>query len=144
MGMESVVIGTKSFENGNGQKTLNHLLTCLYSIDIDFLRSFPNTPKLYDSGIRYKEEPLGQERWNDIPTVMSRGIGDCEDLACWRSAELVMQGIAAVPKWLLREVGQFRIYHIVVLHPNGVIEDPSYKLGMSPAFNVQSPFQWRE
>lgn len=143
MGMDEVVIGTKSFQNGLSAKTMSHLLACLCSIDVDYLLASPNTPLLYASNVRYREEPFGEEKWNDVPTVIARGTGDCEDLACWRAAELITRGVQAKPIFLLREIGQIRLYHIVVQYPDGLIEDPSYKLGMRPAFNLQSPFQWR-
>jgi hypothetical protein len=53
-------------------------------------------PRLYKSGIHYERE-RGTEEWLDIPTVLEGGSykgefpgpwGDCEDLACWRVAEL--------------------------------------------------------
>lgn len=34
-------------------------------------------PPLYASGVRYKEDPPGQENWKDIPAVLADGHGDC-------------------------------------------------------------------
>jgi len=144
MGMDSVVFTTDCFTNGLSNEALNHFLLALFSIDKDYLRAFPQTPRLYDAGVCYKAEPLGQERWCDIPNVIKRRQGDCEDLACWRAAEIVAGGGVARPIFKLRVFGQFRVYHILVQHGDGLIEDPSYVLGMSPAFNLQSPAQWRE
>ncbi len=57
---------------------------------------------------------------------------NCEDLACWRAAELrVREGILAEPTfiWKLRPNGGY-LYHILVRYPDGRIEDPSRTLGM--------------
>jgi len=34
-------------------------------------------PPLYSSGVRYKEDPPGEENWKDIPAVLADGFGDC-------------------------------------------------------------------
>lgn len=66
------------------QNALNHMLEALYKIDVDYLRAYPNTPRLYDAwkqrGLHYMEEPPGQEEWQDIPTVLRMGFGDCVPL----------------------------------------------------------------
>lgn len=71
---------------------LEHLLRALISADIAWLLEHPETPNLYDSGVFYTEEPDGQDDWLDIPACLERhrqGLAiDCEDLACWRVAEL--------------------------------------------------------
>ena len=38
-------------------------------------------PPLYASGVRYKEDPPGQENWKDIPAVLKDGHGDCLPLS---------------------------------------------------------------
>jgi hypothetical protein len=86
-------------------------------------------PDLYKSGIRYKREPKEPgrfERWQTIKDLMQKGVGDCEDLAAARVAQLRMIGIRAVP-WLRRKGNT---WHVVVRYPNGRIEDPSRRLGM--------------
>ena len=45
-------------------------------------------PPLYESGVRYQEDPPGKEDWKDIPAVLADGHGDCDRLAAWRTAEL--------------------------------------------------------
>jgi hypothetical protein len=114
---------------------LDIMLRNLFEIDSLYLRYFPHTPLLYQSGVRYMEEPPGQEDWQDIPTTLRLGIADCEDLAVWRAAELnVRYGIAARPifREQKRPNGSY-LYHIQVLLPEGYnprIEDPSRILGM--------------
>lgn len=123
--------------NGPHEKELSHatlrtLLMALMYTDMLYLRANPNTPELYKSGVRYEEEPPGQEDWQDIPTCLRLRTGDCEDLACWRAAEYqVRHGIKAVPTFTsqLRPNGSY-LYHITVQLPDGRIEDPSRKLGM--------------
>lgn len=114
------------------RKVLDVMLQNLFEIDCLYLRSHPEAPLLYRSGVRYQEEPKGQEDWQDVPTTIGMGIGDCEDLACWRAAELAVRyGIQARPifKEQRREDGSF-LYHIVVRYPDGREEDPSRILGM--------------
>jgi hypothetical protein len=92
-----------------------------------YLRAFPNTPPLYRSGVVYKRDPAGQEPWRTIPEILERGAGDCEDVACWKAAELRLKGIRAhaIPK-----TRDGRMWHIVVRLPGGRIIDPSKRLGM--------------
>lgn len=123
--------------NGPKERPLSHatldvMLEMLVKIDSLYLLYHPETPRLYQSGVRYMEEPPGQEDWQDIPTTISMGIGDCEDFACWRAAELnVRDGIPAraVFQEQRRKDGGY-LFHILVQHPNGQIEDPSRILGM--------------
>jgi len=108
---------------------LTIMLDALTSIDIEYLRVNPGTPGLYASGVRYRREK--GEDWASIPEVLERGWGDCEDLACWRAAELYLSGQLASPFWEeQRRVGGRRLYHIMVRHINGRTEDPSRVLGM--------------
>lgn len=113
-------------------KALQTLLVALMLIDMEYLKANPHAPLLYDSGVRYEEEPVGQEDWQDAPTTLRMGIGDCEDLACWRAAELrVRFGVDAWPQFTykVRSNGAY-LYHITVRLPHGQSEDPSRRLGM--------------
>jgi hypothetical protein len=123
----------------NGEKdraisraALAEMLRTLTVIDSLYLIAHPETPPLYKSGVRYMEEPPGQEDWQDISTCLRIGYGDCEDLACWRAAELnVRYKIAAWPffREYKRPDGSY-LYHIMVQYPDGRIGDPSKHLGM--------------
>jgi hypothetical protein len=85
-------------------------------------------PLLYDAGIRYKREPSGREEWQTVLGNMARGLGDCEDLATHRAAELrVYDGEPA--RAVVRRTGP-RTLHAVVERADGTIEDPSKLLGM--------------
>lgn len=92
-------------------------------------------PALYEAGVRYQREPFPREDWLDVLEVIQRRQGDCEDLACWRVAELRAAGVEARPGFIRRRVltaeGWQTVYHIVVLWPDGRIEDPSRILGMN-------------
>lgn len=83
-------------------------------------------PALYRSGVRYRREPRGSERWLLPREVRARGFGDCEDLALWRAAELRNAGVPARVKVIAVRPG---LFHAVVQTPAG-IEDPSKRLGM--------------
>jgi hypothetical protein len=111
-------------------RVLTHLLTCLFELDLDYLREHPETPALYRAGVRYRREPEGQERWASIPIVRRLGFGDCEDLATWRAAELVVRGERARPISSHQRTPRGILYHIRVLRADGRIEDPSRILGM--------------
>lgn len=89
---------------------------------------------LYQSGVFYKAEPPGEEEWLDIPSLYKQGFGDCEDLACARAAELRFMGIGAVPCIRHKKIGGVTLVHVLVLWPDGSIEDPSKLLGMKGSY----------
>jgi len=109
--------------------------------NIAWLKVYPQTPLLYQSGVIYKPEKRRVNRdgtvieygedWQTIPYVLYNGFGDCEDLGAWRAAELRVRGIKALPDIKVRHLpdGAWRA-HVRVRLPNGRIEDPSAKLGM--------------
>jgi hypothetical protein len=103
-----------------------------------WLEHYPRTPRLYDSGALYKAE-RDTEEWCDIPRIITKGHGDCEDLACWRCAELQVQGILAMPYVTWRKSKGRTIYHALVRWPDGKIEDPSRALGMANHPIVKKP-----
>jgi len=122
---------------GEHEQALSHaalkvLLRSLFDIDRLELRADKSIPPLYKSGVRYEEEPPGQEDWQDVRTCLKMGIGDCEDLACWRAAELVERhNVEARPCFVWKkQPGGGMLYHIQVRWPDGRIEDPSRVLGM--------------
>lgn len=92
---------------------------------LDLLRN--KLPPLYSAGVRYTRESSGAERWQLPSETARRGLGDCEDLAVWRVAELRAQGEPA--KLLLSKSGP-RLWHALVRRGNGTTEDPSARLGM--------------
>jgi len=107
------------------------ILEALVKVNQQYLRTH-DVPPLYESGVRYEEEPKGTtEEFAAIPVIITRGWGDCDDLAPWRVAELRELGERAKLRvqWKRQRNGQ-KLYHIVVRRQDGSIEDPSAMLGM--------------
>lgn len=98
-----------------------------------FLRRYPATPWLYESGVEYREAT--PDVLLDVPEILAQGHTDCASLSAWRIAELFSRGgVRARPVVTLEEMpgpGVFR-FHVSVLVPGDVpkIEDPSTRLGM--------------
>lgn len=115
------------------ERTLAFLLEALIGIDCDYLAAHPETPPIYRSGVRYQEEPPGEERWQSIPDSLERGVLDCEDAATWRVAELRVRlgepATAFATSQRDRRTGRI-VWHIRVRRATGEIEDPSRVLGM--------------
>ncbi|HEX7667012.1 MAG TPA: hypothetical protein VF407_20925 [Polyangiaceae bacterium] len=110
---------------------LIRLLEALIGVNEAWLRENPHAPSLYASGVRYLEEPRGQEDWQDIPETILLRSGDCEDLGSWRVAELrVRSNEHAMPHVKRSLAGPRTIFHVAVRRANGQLEDPSRILGM--------------
>lgn len=112
-----------------GERGLRACLAALFGLDRIALQTGA-FPLLYRSGVRYRrEDPRVREEWRTVPEVLRRGEGDCEDLACWRAAELVVSGedLAARPVLVPTRAGG---WHVVVRRGDGSTEDPSRVLGM--------------
>jgi hypothetical protein len=152
-----------------GLKLMGRLLWCLTLIDMDYLREFPEdfSQSLYQEGIVYgDEEPepgtaCGDDDWRDLSVLYRLKVGDCEELAAARCAELrVRWGVDARPMALLnvkKRVGKKpkHLFHILVRwpetlpagmkYPNHIkkikndagewmlVEDPAEVLGMPAA-----------
>lgn len=113
---------------------IGNWVTALMMTNVAYLQVHPNTPALYSSGVYYLEEPMGEEDFFDIPTVLRQGYADCEDLAAWRAAEYLVVGRWAAPlvTWEAIEYPTGNIdllFHVQVQTQYG-IEDPSVVLGM--------------
>ena len=102
-------------------------------------------PRLYEARVRYLREE-GTEEWLDIPHVIQAGWGDCEDLACWRVAELRRDGYAASPFVKFRYVGGAFRYHVLVEYWDAAKkrfeEDPSRRLGMGWEADFARRYPW--
>lgn len=146
--MQPVVFKVKLFQ-GTGdlersKQALLWMLEALCRINQGHLAKFPYPP-LFQSGVHYERE-VGTENWLDIPSIIEAGWGDCEDLACWRVAELRRKGIHASPYVKFRRVGGAYHFHALVgiyeeeedggqeiaLPSSRLIKlhDPSLRLGM--------------
>jgi len=107
---------------------LNVLVRSLCALDVLYLRAHPQTPALKESGVIYKNQPHGCERFLTVPAVLEQGNGDCDQLAPWRAAELrVRHGIKAMPEVKRMSTN---LWHVFVRMPDGSVEDISAHLGM--------------
>ena len=78
-----------------------------------------------------RRSPPGRDEWQDIPETIKRREGDCEDLGCWRLAELrVRSHEDARPFVKCAVYGPRTVYHVAVTRADGRVEDPSRVLGM--------------
>ena len=132
--MREIVFETDFFTGDNHNRSLKgtlFLMEALVTLNKLYLKEHPECPNLYEFGVIYVPE-FGTENWQTIPRCLKNKYGDCEDLACWRIAELRERAkIKARPVIKSRMVGrQFRM-HALVGWPNGQIEDPSRALGMT-------------
>lgn len=73
----------------------------------------------------------GIEIFRDIPAVLNKKFCDCDNVTCYRAAELRLMGIKATPYITWRDrFGGSTTYHALVRWPDGTSEDPSLLLGM--------------
>lgn len=112
------------------------LLETMVDYNRYYIRRF-RPPKLYDSGVRFRDEPWAGklEQFASIPPLLKSGWADCAQLAAWRVAELREMGIRAGFRIYGRFTGKWprrrRAYHVQVRwppsakYPKGWIEDVS-------------------
>jgi hypothetical protein len=116
------------------------MVECLIGINRKWLRRHPETLPFYQYAPKYslKSRPMGLDSWQDIPTTIALGTGDCKDFSAWRIAEMREAGYPDVgPRVVTREAQGVVVYHVQVRNDIQV-EDPSAYLGM-PA--VMTPAQ---
>ena len=140
------LVSFESIPHWRKGRVLGGLLSALAEANVAYLEQHPHTPKLYDSGVVYQEEPPGRDEWQDIPDTIARREGDCEDLGSWRMGEL-WHGEDPDAAWYItvddlpdRSGRMVTTYHIMILRSrptehtrqteDGPIEDPSRLLGM--------------
>jgi hypothetical protein len=114
-------------------RTVAVLLEALTTLDLVWLDERPQTPRLYESGVRYEPED-GSELWPVIPIVLARGFGNCDHLAAWRAAELRHDGHTDAIAFPVRVPSAPNVVHCLVSRDRSGrhIEDPSARLGMPP------------
>lgn len=110
-------------------QSLAALARVVHDLNVSFLRAHPDFPRIYTSGVRYAPEAREvREEFCTAPATLAAGVGDCDDLAPWRSAELVVrEGVDAWP--VIVRVGP-STWHVVVQTADGRTLDPSRRLGM--------------
>lgn len=108
-------------------------LRAMVEVNEAYLLSRLNTPEIYKSGVRYRPDVVGKERWWDIPQILRAGYGDCKKLAPWRAAELrVRHSVQARALPVLQTMANgIILVHVIVELPDGRTEDPSRLLGMA-------------
>jgi hypothetical protein len=147
-------------------ENMSDVLMALVSINRRYIRRYPDQiPLLYEAGVVYdRMEPApgtacGDDDWADIIIILEQQErrADCEDLACWRVAELnerfrvpavpfIRLYADRVPDVLSGQLSPRHLYHILVRWPDGrsdypntvyrcpetgaMLEDPSRVLGM--------------
>ena len=113
------------------EAVLRLMMEALIAANVAYLRQHPEAPRLYESGVRYEEEPGTRTTGTTSPRRSRVAGGDCEDLAGWRIAELRVAGeLAAMPRVTVFTEGRRVTYHVAVRRAAGAIEDPSRELGM--------------
>lgn len=80
-------------------------------------------------GVRWRPEPPGQEHFDHAAKVVSRGWGDCDDLAPYHAATLRHTGEDPEAFAFARRSGPKR-WHAVVRRGDGSVDDPSKTAGM--------------
>jgi hypothetical protein len=148
--MKPIVFQVKLFrgewDRERSQEALLKLMEALVQLNVGHLEQM-RYPPLYRSGVRYRRE--SSEQWRDIPTLLELGYGDCEDLTCWRIAELRQTGNHAFPYVAYRRTGGVYRYHALVerfarvdkrtgKYSGSSIEDPSAVLGMPGGLDLAS------
>ena len=82
-------------------KLAHPLLESVTQNNEELLRRYPQIPALYQSGVRFREEPWaigvarvpsGLEQFTHCLEILERGWGDCAQLCAWRVAELRVGG----------------------------------------------------
>lgn len=114
----------------SSEASIAAMLELLTRMNETYLRH-TRTPAIYASGVRYRREVRPREDWLMVPYILELGHGDCEDLACWRAAELRLAGESGARPIAIRP--RPSLWHIVVRRADGRIEDPSKRLGMGRA-----------
>lgn len=125
-------------------KAMSHFVELLFRLDIDQMRENRHPgrtpfPFLYATKVRYHSmappcPELQGDLWLDATMLLQTLKGDCKDLSAYHAAWMnVYRGVACRPVFRRKFLERgFSLYHFVVLWPDGRIEDPSVKLGMSP------------
>lgn len=130
--MHESIIKTGVFETGvdrpRGEAFIKRLLVFLVRCNLDDF-TLRRRPALYQSGVRYRRDP----DWLDAFALLEYGEGDCKSLSAYRLAELIASGEDPAARLLVtggplaRGGGR---YHVRILRSDGLIEDPSRRLGM--------------
>lgn len=120
----------------NAQAALNRALRILDGLNatlmIDATRRGVTVPSAYDLAarglLRYKAESMGREWWQTFVDNFAERAGDCEDLASHTAQHnRLFRGLNC---WSECVRSSPTVYHAIVRHSDGSIEDPSMPLGL--------------
>lgn len=130
-----------------GDIVLNYVYA-LAHINVRHIQRY-GLPLLYNTKVRWErtrpfvapeckgdvcERPERVDLWRDVLRVYSDGIGDCKDLVAIRLAECWTDGDHdAVPVTIRYPDAYgpgYDLYHVVLRHGDGTMEDPSKLRGM--------------
>lgn len=116
------------------------LTEALTRLDELALRRRPGTAPVYESGVRYRTEPIGVEEFPTTPVLYQRRIGDCAPLAAARAAELRVAGFPRAVAFPIETPDRPCVWdracpreiHVIVSRDGtlATLEDPSAVLGM--------------
>lgn len=82
-------------------------------------------PAVYDTKLRYRLEPAGQDDWQTYDRLLQAGEGDCEDFVGARVAELRLAGELGARPRVVPVPGRSDAFHTFVQRQDGSIDDPS-------------------
>ena len=121
-------------DDEDNAQCLRAMLEALVMANMVYLRRFPRTPRLYQSGVRYARTTV----WMSIPALYEARGGDCKSLTAALVAEERVRGREARPVFrpMYNPRKQQNDFHILVQTPSGY-EDPSRRLGMDEYFARQ-------
>lgn len=127
-------------EHERSRTSMLYLLSWLVMHDRLWLRTYPDTPSIYASGVKYiNKDDIDAPAWQDVSVCLAKGTGDCKDFAAWRCAELLEQGIDCRPCIQWRIIDGTSRFHALVEYPDGTLEDPSIMLGMKSTRGFITP-----
>lgn len=130
---EMIRIGALGGNQDDAFIPLRIALRALTDINVWILRRMI-LPGIYNGRIKYVPERTGHEDWLTVEDIHRLGYGDCEDLACARTAEHIVNGVNAEVDLKSKWTHGILLIHIFVRLPDGSIEDPSAKLGMKGSY----------
>lgn len=99
----------------------------------------PTAEEAIAAGVKWKPEPPGDEHFDHAAKVISRGWGDCDDLAPYHAGSLRETGEDPNARATVVKTGPKR-WHAIVERSDGSYEDPSAAAGM---YEYRAPFQPR-
>lgn len=109
---------------------IRSFIEALITVNLEYLKEHPDTPRLYNSGVRYQYHGTGGEL-RTIQQCLFHGSADCGSLPAWRIAELIFHGEDRKAQPMISFPDGSSVYHCRVVRGDGRIEDPNMALGMT-------------